>query len=310
MAKDAIFKMFYLYFSYFNAALAIESGLSEGANNLGLGAFLIAVNLVVLSLVFGLAANRHWLKEKERKARLQRQAMNIKDHRNVDQHKIESIFDTVRSTVPPSNALVFYYSNISNAKAAIKTGLPCHEEYGSGVVFSLHLFHLLDDHDKAAFPSQEVVLACEVPQALLNPLDDSSTSSSLRIVPSAALRAVRDIRDPVARNNNEVFFPPGHIMRAYQLTDELSTDDEEKNKKRNQVIDVLYKPTIKEVPVTTPTTCQEYVDAMNAIRDTCKLNSWVPLYHYTMEKLGPVIGETGFRMSTKVLTFKLTPQPI
>ncbi len=285
--------------------------MSKGANTLALAAVLIAVNLVVACLVFGLAAQKHWREEKERRARLERQAMTIEDAMNFDQKKFEATFDAVRRTfVPSSHALVFHYSNISNAQAAIKTGVPCHEENGGGVVFSLHPFHQLDDHDKAVFPSQEVVLACAVPQALLNPLDHSSTSSSLRIVSSAALRAVRgnyfgDIRDPEPWYEGKVFLPPGHIIRAYQLNDKLSKDDEERNTKPKRIFNVPDKQAIK-VPVVTPKTCQEFVDAMKAIRNTCEVNSWVPLYHYTMPKLGLIIGETGVRMSTKVGSINLT----
>jgi hypothetical protein len=49
----------------------------------------------------------------------------------------------------------------------------------------------------------------------------------------------------------------------------------------------------------TPRSCLQYVNHMSDIRRVCDEEGWCCVYHYTQPFLGPMIYETGFRMSTQ-----------
>ena len=48
-----------------------------------------------------------------------------------------------------------------------------------------------------------------------------------------------------------------------------------------------------------PKLCSEYVQIMADVRQECAAEGLVPLYHYTMHAIGPMIARGGFRMSTQ-----------
>ena len=55
----------------------------------------------------------------------------------------------------------------------------------------------------------------------------------------------------------------------------------------------------RKVEVVQPATCAEYLSAMQAVRQACAEEGTVPLYHYTMLSVAPLILRGGFRMSTQ-----------
>jgi hypothetical protein len=54
----------------------------------------------------------------------------------------------------------------------------------------------------------------------------------------------------------------------------------------------------RKVEVVQPATCAEYLEAMAAVRRACDEEGTVPLYHYTMLAVAPIILAGGFPMST------------
>jgi hypothetical protein len=49
-----------------------------------------------------------------------------------------------------------------------------------------------------------------------------------------------------------------------------------------------------------PKTCSAWLAKMTEARTVCKVNKWVPLYHYTMPAVAPSMLKGGLRMSTQV----------
>ena len=90
------------------------------------------------------------------------------------------------------------------------------------MVFSLHAFHDLTDEDQVHFPDSgtEVMLVVALPRRLLTPLRDSSGDSSLRLLPSQVLKALRpadfsEVRAPRLWVAGCLLLPPQTIRRAY-----------------------------------------------------------------------------------------------
>jgi hypothetical protein len=72
----------------------------------------------------------------------------------------------------------------------------------------------------------------------------------------------------------------------------VGTDEEEEN-----VNLVFSSPSL--CSVYQPKTCIEYINLMSEIRTKCDADGLVPLYHYTMPAIAPMILKGGFRMSTQ-----------
>ena len=141
------------------------------------------------------------------------------------------------------------------------------------MVFSLHAFHDLTDEDQVYFPDSgtEVMLVVALPRRLLTPLRDSSGDSSLRLLPSQVLKALRpadftEVRAPRLWIAGCLILPPQTIRRAYLVRsqriegadmllemDDIDRDDQDRssNNAKSQTASLTSEPRETGVQATT-----------------------------------------------------------
>jgi hypothetical protein len=208
-----------------------------------------------------------------------------------------------------------------------------------GIVFSLKYHSHMKADEKLAFESFEAAVVCSLPRRLLFPLSLSTNqelneSCCLRLLPASVLRAMRgsyfgDIANSKPWKNGELLLPPHCILRAYQLEEVKTSDFDEVNP---QGASTIHRPSIaitniyannndhlelmpctslgsyseneniinsEDISIQIPVTCTEYCLRMTDIRQACQQVGLVPLYHFTMNSIAPLIIKRGFRMSTQ-----------
>lgn len=291
LAKASHLAVFFVY----GSALCLEVHLFYPSYEFGAVLIIVTLMVVLFALTNGL--KRIAMERRLRQSLLERRAIKIEWACHFNKVKFDTTFASVRSAcIPPSHALVFYYSTNTDALAALKSGIPCNVHHG-GVVFSLD--HHLELIDSNYFSSKEVVLACSVPRKLLKPLH--MAPANLRLLSSDILRAVRgddfsELVDPHPWYSGEVFFPPGSIVRSYLCVD-VGASDSHANILAQGVVDL---PLSTETPpFFSPRTCMEFVESMTDVRAACLEHGLSPLYHYTTPFAAKLITATGFRMSTQ-----------
>ena len=173
--------------------------------------------------------------------------------------------------------------------------------------------------ETAHFHRRDTFVACSVLKESLEPLSTADGESPLRILPAAVLTAMRgtyfgDVVDPSPWLDGELLLPPQCVVRAYQL-EEYATDDDDKdsidsafgdmelvNPFRQKAVwaqEYIDDPLPLLQEVSTPRSVDDFLGAMETIRSKCDEMGWVPLYHYTVPAVAPFILEGGFRMSTQ-----------
>jgi hypothetical protein len=216
----------------FGTALVIEVDVARGMNPLVLGLLLSAANLAIVTLLVFVNAVRYMQQRRERHDKKARQAEAVEWAVGFSKNKFATTLSKVeKEHLPPTHALVYWYGSMSDAKAAIRSGLPAlHASTVSGVVVTLHRPHEMDESDAATFTNQEAMLACAVPWDLLKQhettitVDDGGarSSSALCVIPVEVLTAVRGsyfgaLIDPQPCFQGGVLLPPHQIVRAYML---------------------------------------------------------------------------------------------
>jgi hypothetical protein len=170
--------------------------------------------------------------------------------------------------------------------------------------------------ETAHFHRRDAFVACSVLKESLEPLSTADGESPLRILPAAVLTAMRgtyfgDVVDPGPWLDGELLLPPQCVVRAYQL-EEYATDDDDNdpiasafgvmelaNPFRQKAVYKSDDPLQLLQEVSTPRSVDDFLGAMETIRSKCDEMGWVPLYHYTVPAVAPFILEGGFRMSTQ-----------
>ena len=156
----------------------------------------------------------------------------------------------------------------------------------------------------------------------------------LRFIPANFLQAMGSYTRPLMSGNDGwsapgkgaellnplVFLPSTSVLRAYQLYDNHACHEpaipalllhrerppipapstksmvvNRKSAKKGKQ-EVFPAATVE---VMRPATCRDYLDQMAKVREACKAEGTVPLYHFTMPVIAPFIQRDGFRMSTQ-----------
>ena len=319
----------------FGAALAIDVGLSKNLDGMAFGVILVAVSMCVVALAVGLAARRSRLELKAKKKKAKYTAKKVEWAIGFSAEKFDTTFNAVDSNaVPRSCALVFWYGTKAEAVAALRSGLQAVElierDYGqsSGIPFTFNRPLRTDSTDDLYFTSFEAVLACSVPRHLLFALPSAPPGSSACVLPGKALQALISLTeggvdDLAPWRNGGVLLHPGAIVRAYLLSEppkesglgegttapapltDLFRDRARKTRARSSTTGL--KAMMGSPPggggpaivIERPESCLAFARSMADIRARCDANGWVAVYHYTAPFLGPLIAETGFRMSTQ-----------
>jgi hypothetical protein len=208
-----------------------------------------------------------------------------------------------------------------------------------GIVFTLHRPQELDSDDRDAFPLREAVLVCSVPWALLEFLGEEKSRALCVLPTGVltALRGsyFGDLLEPRPWFQGQVLLPPKQIVRAYQLAEVPDGPTAQLTPAAPMALDQPFanglrseagvprrlllrsstlrgllpwtsrrgsagRPSLEQHPgIFCPLTCLQFTDRMAVMRAICKRKDWELVYHYTSQKLGPLILNMGLRMSTQ-----------
>ena len=320
----------------FGTALVIEVDIARGIEPLVLGVYLTAINVAIIGVLLYSNTGRYLKQQKERDRKEACQAQCVEWAVGFDKKKFKTTLHKVeKEFVPRTHALTYQYCSLSDANAAIRSGIPAlASDAMSGVVVTLHRPHELDELDLATFTKREAVLACAVPWHLLKPIESAytvvgkkceifaSSPSALCVLPVEVLAALRgsyfgDLVDAQPWYQGGILLPARQIVRAYLLKEEgrqqekvyqATTDDDSGHPVRDQPfanVELMHSPAMRpsvcldRTGVVTPSTCLQFANHMSRIRTVCKDKGWEVLYHYTQSDLFPLIQKMGFRMSTQ-----------
>jgi hypothetical protein len=343
-----------------------------------LGAILLGVNLLSFAMVFYWGYGIRWeekRREKEREAKVQKVEPAVTFSKGKFGSTLTSI---VQESLSLSELLCFHYTTSTQAHQILRMGLPA-SAAERGVVFSLHAYCDMTTEDRDHFLEEklEVMLVVALPRRLLVQLRSAASGdSSLRLLPSKALRALRssdfsEILAPRLWVEGHLILPPHTIRRAYQVERgspenagveiDVSTIDRDvvegeaandgvafgKNRSSNPGFEArkrqttlanqrdsdvrltrsssnrrstrasslsysIFRPSVSrnsveqlsevhdaEVHMVRALDCHSYLRAIDIAREACKEHDLVPIFHYTLPSLGPLILSNGFRMSTQ-----------
>eukprot|EP00615_Pteridomonas_danica_P006003 CAMPEP_0114330758 /NCGR_PEP_ID=MMETSP0101-20121206/1966_1 /TAXON_ID=38822 ORGANISM="Pteridomonas danica, Strain PT" /NCGR_SAMPLE_ID=MMETSP0101 /ASSEMBLY_ACC=CAM_ASM_000211 /LENGTH=748 /DNA_ID=CAMNT_0001460879 /DNA_START=458 /DNA_END=2704 /DNA_ORIENTATION=+ len=136
----------------FYSALSIETGIMVdfGLSDLGMGIFLVLVNISVFGLLLHVSLQR-LRAEQKRNALKHAHASGLEYAVGFSAEKFATTFDAVSHTVvPASHTLVFHYTTVFGARRALKSGIPAHSKVG-GVLVSDKRPHELSRYDVIFF---------------------------------------------------------------------------------------------------------------------------------------------------------------
>eukprot|EP00615_Pteridomonas_danica_P015702 CAMPEP_0114385760 /NCGR_PEP_ID=MMETSP0102-20121206/6214_1 /TAXON_ID=38822 ORGANISM="Pteridomonas danica, Strain PT" /NCGR_SAMPLE_ID=MMETSP0102 /ASSEMBLY_ACC=CAM_ASM_000212 /LENGTH=805 /DNA_ID=CAMNT_0001542449 /DNA_START=666 /DNA_END=3083 /DNA_ORIENTATION=+ len=127
-------------------------------------------------------------------------------------------------------------------------------------------------------------------------LENNICPDHIRYIPSDILYSMSNI----SLVPTHISLPIHCCLRAYQLKDDSECISS--SIQRNEMIHINPNSTSSpssRIHMSQPTTCIQITDLMTEIRNECKREGLVPLYHYTTKGVSDLILDFGFRMSTQ-----------
>jgi len=315
-------------FLTYAGSLFLETNVAAGIGDLLFGVILCLVNLVVIFVAFGVSIAKTHEELELKKLRREKLTTKVEWACHFSANKFGTTFDAlIEASVSSTYCLAFHYGSLESVNQMVKSGVrvshfhkgDSHSQYEEGIIFSLKNHFHMNAEEKAAFPSFEAFVVCSFPRELLCPLIDDDFESSvscLRMVPGPLLHALRgshfsDLVDSKPWKAGLLLLPPQTIVRAYQIEEPKSSHGDSNIKKGSgielklssqvsslEIYDVNFRD-LDDISLCIPKTCTEFCNAMSVIRSTCDDAGLVPLYHYTMNAIAPLIFKRGFRMSTQ-----------
>jgi hypothetical protein len=216
-------------FIVFGAAVAIEGNVN--VDPFLLGTLLCVVTIGIVASAAAASLSRHLRKQRLARSKREASVQKIEWACHFSATKFHTTFEKITETaIPPSHALVFFYSSIARVKKIIRSGIRVDED-SDGVIVTLSQPHELTDMEDTLFPCQEGFVACSVLKESLVPFAAENATSSLRIIPAGFLTAMRgsyfgDLVDPTPWLQGHSLLPPHCIVRAYQLEEKVQEDDD------------------------------------------------------------------------------------
>jgi hypothetical protein len=183
----AVVAQYAILITYY-AALAIETGvmISFGLEDLGMGLFLCATNLLVFALVLGLGwrrFHRQHAAEEQRK----RKADRRESAHGFSKQKFKTTFEAINhSSVPASHVMLFYYASLADATLAQCTGIPAQRRFG-GIPFTIRAPHDITSAEDEIFSGRVAAVSSGGKAASSSPSSSwSSPPSSPSLTPASA----------------------------------------------------------------------------------------------------------------------------
>jgi hypothetical protein len=233
------------------------------------------------------------------------------DATQYDKTKFNTVFDSIwLHDIPASDALVFYYTSVVQAKRARKSGLPALKRF-NGIPFTLRRPHLTTKNDfdvfgspkhfkKQSYPQQEL-LALSLPRRFLDPLPGFEEDEGLCLLSAEVLKALRPssfsgVVDSHPWLNLLSLLPPHCILRSFLVMEVDSGDDPVDE------FDIVEDPPLRSIsvpddPILIHSTAS-YLSHIKTIREIASNLELIIMYHYTSTITAKLIIENGLRMST------------
>jgi hypothetical protein len=161
---------------------------------------------------------------------------------------------------------------------------------------------------------------------LVHDMNDNNVEEDIWVLKRSVLESLRSfnyesIVDPEPWLEGKLLLPPQCIKRAYQIVNVRSSfinacqhplkqisdsnnngnhnSSESLNSNNNNNNNAILMGRTSSAMSEVSDDLSFYLNAMDNFRDYCKENNLVPLYHYTMPAIAPLIQDGGFRMSTQ-----------
>jgi hypothetical protein len=297
-----------------------------GLGDLGMGIFLVVVNLVIVVLVLWYGFKSYQVARACRQD-LRTKANFVENAVGFDAKAFREKFDEIaRGEVPTDHTLVFFYTSLRLSSMARHSGIPAQKRFG-GVPLSkrqphattpadVEVFQLAEDSSSYApkqgdghqFPG-EVVLSLALPTHLLTPLLGHEDDSQLCRVPEYALRFMRPdqfdaVVDPAPWLDGLALLPPTSILSSSAMARERRAvgpqDTVASTKWAGHEFGHLWiehMNDLRSVRVERPRTTLEFVECMREARAYSSDSGLVPLFHYTSADVAPMVLRSGLRMN-------------
>jgi len=310
-----------------------------GLSTLGVGIFLVLCNLSLTAIFLFIGYSRfkyHKERKQNIKAKAEKMEWAVGFSAKKFRTTLKSINAT---SVAASEVLVFYYASFELARMAMRSGLPAFEKFGGvpftlrhphqcGIteqnIFACHDSTTTheeggDNSSAVSFPN-DVLLVLALPRGLLRSLKGYEEHSYLCCLPVGVLKAMRPVHptrivDVKPWSEGVVMVPPPCILRSYNLVKEeinksvqnrlhkiISLQEGDQNLSSSCGQSWCFDkplPKVEMKDVIQVKSMDDFTDKMKLVRDEALKYHLVPLYHYTMPVVVPLILQGGMRMSTQ-----------